>query len=102
MNGGWYSVLKSRGWFYTGASRTKTRTGLGLNMPQQPPSNKPLLPLDHIKARRLDVLAEMARLKLLHVQTAVRVAPTTPAADAARIAKARLLLREARRKFGRR
>ena len=55
-----------------------------------------------MQKRRLDVLAEMARLELLHVQTSVRVAPTTAEADGRRIRKARSAWKAAEKKFRRR
>ena len=42
------------------------RTGLSLDLPRHPRTNEPLLPLDHMQKRRLDVLAEMARLEEHH------------------------------------
>ena len=102
VTGDWYCLLKDLGWFYTAASRTKMRTGLSLDLPRRPRTNEPLLPLDHMQKRRLDVLAEMARLELLHVQTDVRVAPTTAEADARRIRKARSAWKAAEKKFRRR
>ena len=62
---GLVSMLNDLGWFYTAVSRTKTRSGLTLDLRA--------LPTDHIKTRRLDVLAEMARLQVLHEETRVRV-----------------------------
>ena len=102
VTGDWYCLLKDLGWFYTAASRTKMRTGLSLDLPRHPRTNEPLLPLDHMQKRRLDVLAEMARLEVLHVQTDVRVAPTTAEADARRIRKARSTWKAAEKKFRRR
>lgn len=102
VTGDWYCLLKDLGWFYTAASRTKMRTGLSLDLPRHPRTNEPLLPLDHMQKRRLDVLAEMARLEVLHVQTDVRVAPTTAEADARRIRKARSAWKAAEKKFRRR
>ena len=77
-------------------SRTKMRLGLSTNLPRQPPSNEPLLPWKHMRQHRLDVLAEMARLELLHEQTKVRIFGTGAVDDARRA------LREARRAFRRR
>ena len=54
-------LLRDLRWFYTAVSRTKTRTGLKLEMHA--------LPLEHMQAKRLDVLAEMARLQVLHEET---------------------------------
>ena len=62
---GLVSMLNDLGWFYTAVSRTKTRNGPTLDLCA--------LPTDHIKTRRLDVLAEMARLQVLHEETRVRV-----------------------------
>mgnify|MGYP007041102455 CR=1 FL=1 len=62
---GLVSMLNDLGWFYTAVSRTKTRSGLMVK--------STALPTDHIKTRRLDVLAEMARLQVLHEETQVRV-----------------------------
>ena len=62
---GLVSMPNDLGWFYTAVSRTKTRSGLTLDLRA--------LPTDHIKTRRLDVLAEMARLQVLHEETRVRV-----------------------------
>ena len=62
---GLVSMLNDLGWFYTAVSRTKTRGGLKLDVRA--------LPTEHIKAWRLDVLAEMARLQVLHEETRIRV-----------------------------
>ena len=86
-----YCVLKDWGWFYTAVSRTKTREGLMLAMVK--------LPLEHIQKRRHDILAEMARLQIIHEETFIRVHGTaaTAEADRRRVAAARAALAEARR-----
>ena len=82
-----------KGWFYTAASRTKTRDGLVLRIKE--------LPLHLIQESRLDVIAEMARLRLLHEETRTRVhgTPITADADATRLEEARAALNVARRAF---
>ena len=89
-DGSEYCLLKDWGWFYTAASRTKTRTGLKLAMKQ--------LPLKHIQKRRHDVLAEVARLQVLHTRTLKLVHGTerTAVADDRRIASAVVALAKAK------
>lgn len=88
-----YCLLRSWGWFYTAVSRTKMGTGLKLAMRQ--------LPLAHMQKRRHDVLAEMARVQVIHEETFVRVhgTPATREADRHRVAAARAALMVAKRAF---
>ena len=88
-------VLRQLGWFYTAVSRTKTRWGLQLETKK--------LPLEHMQTRRLDVLAEMARLRVLHAETDMRVhgTPSTAAGDDRRLQAAKAALGEAVRVFRR-
>lgn len=83
------------GWFYTAVSRTKTRAGLKLNIQQ--------LPLEHMQKHRYDVLAEMARLQVLHEHTHTRMHGTAATGDAdhIRLTAAQSALIDARRKFRR-
>ena len=92
--GGLVSLLRALGWFYTAASRTKTRAGLWLQIDE--------LPVDHIQARRYDVLAEMARLQVLHEETRTRLhgMPAT-ATDQQRLQQAQAGFAEAQRRFRR-
>ena len=80
----WVRAL-GRGWFYTAVSRTKTREGLVLRMKE--------LPLELTQERRLDVLAEMARLRVLQEETRIRAhsTPATVESDASRLTAARIL-----------
>ena len=73
--------------------RTKTREGLRLNVAQ--------LPMEHIQARRHDVLAEMARLQVHHEETHTQVHGTPASADSdrRRLTAARAAAAEARRRF---
>ena len=90
----WVKVIrKARGWFYTAVSRTKTRTGLLLQIDE--------LPLQFMAARRLDVLAEMARLRVLHEETHTRVhgTPDTAVQDQRRLAAAERERKDAVQKF---
>ena len=59
------------------------------------------LPLQFMQARRLDVLAEMARLRVLHEETHARVHGTarTAAEDQRRLAAAKKACKEAVKKF---
>ena len=59
------------------------------------------LPLQFMQARRLDVLAEMARLRVLHEETHARVHGTarTAAEDRRRLAAAKKACKEAVKKF---
>ena len=86
-------LLRDLGWFYTAASRTKTRDGLILDMQ--------FLPLTHIQARRNDVLVEMARLQVIHEATHSRVYGTaaTAVADLQRLQAAESALVAAKRVF---
>ena len=87
------TMLNNPGWFYTAVSRTKTRDGLVLNSDE--------LPMEHIQGRRHAVLAELARLGVLHEQTRIRVHGTaaTTAADKKRLDEAQANLATARQKF---
>ena len=86
-------MLNNPGWFYTAVSRTKTRDGLVLNLDE--------LPMEHIQGRRHAVLAELARLGVLHEQTRIRVHGTaaTTATDQKRLDEAQANLATARQKF---
>jgi hypothetical protein len=85
-----YCLLRALGWFYTAVSRTKARTGLTLETQ---------LPLQHMQQTRLDVLAELARLRVLHEETHARLHGTvaTAAGDNARLQAAREAHTTARR-----
>ena len=62
-------LLRELGWFYTGASRTKTRDGLRIR------SDK--LPIEHMQHERSQLLKEMRRLEQLHKHTMRLVQPVT-------------------------
>ena len=68
-------------------------TGLKLAMRQ--------LPLAHMRKRRHDVSAEMARVQVIHEETFVRVhgTPATREADRHRVAAARAALMVVKRAF---
>ena len=89
----WVRTGKTKGWVYTAVSRTKTRQGLSLHLNE--------LPWDQMKESRLDVLAEMARLRILHEQTRLVVlgTPATAAQDAARVVAAQTAHLAAERAF---
>ena len=79
----WYCLLRELGWFYTAASRTTTRHNVQLAVQR--------LPMEHIQTRRFDVLAEMARLRVMHEATRMRThgSPASVQDDQRRVQQAR-------------
>ena len=85
-----------RGWMYTALSRTVSRYGLQLQQHD--------LPADHIRERRYDVLAEVARLQVLHERTRAFVwggSGADAAENEARLARAEAAETTARKRFNR-